>query len=175
MTIAMGYVWNCFWLMAPVLLFNALLRNRLPMAYQPDVFWSDIPAWLKQSENAFRTAVFALPMLMPLRVVHASQTFGLQHYGVGLLLYFCSWSMQVWFTKTRWSVSRWGFMAPSYTPMVWLLGIALLGNAFFPPIPYSPWVYIALSGAFVTFHNLHVWIVYSRIRALRNFSNPLAR
>jgi hypothetical protein len=39
MTIVMGYIWNCIWLTIPILLLNVLLMNRLPKAYQPEVFW----------------------------------------------------------------------------------------------------------------------------------------
>jgi hypothetical protein len=164
MTIVMGYIWNCIWLTAPILLLNVLLMNRLPKAYQPEVFWHDIPAWLRVGENTFRTAIFVLPILMPLRVIRSGQATGLVLYAVGLILYFFSWSLQVWYPETRWSASRWGFMAPSYTPLIWLVGIALIGDSLYVPIPYSPWVYVALSVAFLTFHNLHVWIVYSRTR-----------
>jgi len=162
MTIAKGYIWNCVWLMAPVLLLNVLLMKKLPAAYQPEVFWRDIPMWIRAGENALRAAIFVLPILMPLRVIRAGQEIGLLLYCLGLILYFTSWSLQVWFPKTRWSASRWGFMAPSYTPLIWLAGIALIGDSLYLPLPYSPWVYVALSVVFLTFHNLHVWIVYSR-------------
>ena len=162
MTIVAGHIWNCIWLTIPILLLNALLMNRLPKAYQAEAFSRDIPAWIAWGENTFRTCVFVLPILMPLQVARAGQAIGVVLYGVGVLLYFFSWSMQVWRPETRWSASRWGFMAPSYTPLVWLIGIALIGDSLYVPIPYSRWVYVALSVAFLLFHNLHVWIVYSR-------------
>jgi hypothetical protein len=112
--------------------------------------------------NTFRTVIIVLPILMPLRVTGAGQAIGLVLYGVGLILYFFTWSMQVWYPETQWSASRWGFMAPSYTPLVWLIGIALIGDSLYVPIPYPLWVYVTLSAAFLLFHNLHVWIVCSR-------------
>lgn len=159
----MTYIWNCIWLTIPILLLNVLLMNRLPKAYQPEVFWRDIPAWIAVGENTFRAVILVLPIFMPLRVTREGQAIGLLLYGVGLILYFFSWGMQIWYPETQWSASRWGFMAPSYTPLVWLIGIALIGDSLYAPIPYSFWVYVALSVAFLLFHNLHVWIVYSRL------------
>jgi hypothetical protein len=54
-------------------------------------------------------------------------------------------------------------MAPAYTPIVWLLGIGMIGDEFFlPGVAFKPWMYWALSALFLVFHNLHTALVYSR-------------
>jgi hypothetical protein len=35
-------------------------------------------------------------------------------------------------------------------------------ETLFMPVGYSPWVFLALSAAFLAFHNSHAWIVYQR-------------
>lgn len=158
------YVWNCFWLMAPVLAMNVLLMGKLPRIYQPEVFSDRIPAWIVGGENALRLGTMVLPLLMPLHVVRPIQKIGVLVYLAGLILYFVSWAMQLWFSQSRWSLSRLGFMAPGYTPLIWLLGVALIGNSFYFAVPYTSWMYVGLSAAFLAFHNLHAWIVYTRVR-----------
>jgi hypothetical protein len=156
------YAWNCFWLIAPVLLMNALLMRKLPRMYQPEVFSDRIPAWITAGENTFRIITFALPLLMPLRIVRQGQRIGLAVYLAGLALYFAAWAMQIWFPQNAWSMSRWGFMAPSYTPLIWLIGIGIVGDSLYFSAPYAPWIYITLSATFLVFHNLHTFRVYTR-------------
>ncbi len=156
------YAWSCIWLIVPVLLFNVLLMGRLPEIYQPKFFTYGIPSWISAGENTFRVLIFVLPLLMPLDIERSGQRIGLAAYLAGVTLYSLSWAMQIWFPQSRWSASRWGFMAPSYTPLLWLTGIAFIGDSLFLPIPYIRWIYVWLSIIFLCFHNLHTWIVYSR-------------
>jgi hypothetical protein len=58
--------------------------------------------------------------------------------------------------------ARMGGMAPVYTPLIWLVGIGLIGDTLFLPGGYSPWVHIGLSAAFPAFPNIHAWVVYKR-------------
>jgi hypothetical protein len=109
-----------------------------------------------------RTIVFALPLSMPLKIGTLSQETGFVLYLIGTILYGLSWGMQIWYPCSPWCRSAWGFMAPAYTPLIWLVGIGLIGNPSFLPVVYSPWVYLALSAAFLAFHNSHAWIVYKR-------------
>jgi hypothetical protein len=169
------YVWNCFWLLVPVLLMNVLLMGKLPKMYQPELFSDRIPAWIIAWENSLRVAVFSLPLLMPLQIARSAQKIGLAFYFAGVAIYFASWAMQIWFPQCAWSTSRWGFMAPGYTPLIWLAGIALVGDSLYVPIPYTPRVYIGLSAAFLAFHNLHTWIVYTRARGMRQASITIKR
>jgi hypothetical protein len=162
MPLLFHYAWNCIWLIVPILGGNVLLMGRLPRLYQPESFSKGIPVWIAAGENALRVPIFALPVLMPLGIERLEQRVGFAVYLVGVALYFLSWAMQIWLPQSAWSRSRWGFMAPAYTPLLWLAGIAFLGNACFLPIPHLSWIYLGLSGLFLCFHNLHAWIVYSR-------------
>jgi hypothetical protein len=147
------------WLVVPIVLLNAGLMRRLPRAYQADVFWHGIPAWIKTGENVTRILVFVLPLFMRLDV---SQKAGLALYAIGVLVYSLAWLAEIVSPRSAWSTSAWGFMAPGYTPALWLAGIGLIGKKLFVPVPYTPWVYVALSAAFLMFHNLHASIVYRR-------------
>jgi hypothetical protein len=158
------YAWNCIWLVIPILLMNVLLMKKLPKIYQTEFFSNGIPAWISFGENAFRIAIFTLPLLMPLYPAKFSQKIGLGVYLAGVILYFLSWAMQIWFPRSQWSMSRCGFMASGFTPLLWLIGVALVGNSLYVAISYTPWVYIVLSIAFLIFHNLHCWRVYTLAR-----------
>jgi hypothetical protein len=158
------YVWNCFWLIVPVLLLNVSLARKLPPTYQPEIFSRGIPAWISAGEHTLRIAVFLLPLLMPLEFNGQRQRAGLLLYLAGLLLYAASWCAQIWFSASRWSESRIGFMAPAYTPLAWLAGIGFIGNSFYAGLSFRPWIYLGLSAAFLVFHNLHAWLVYSETK-----------
>lgn len=153
------YAENCAWLIIPILLLNAALMRRLPKAYQPEVFERDIPTWLTVAENIFRVLVFALTLFMRL---DPTRKIGLTLYGIGAAVYALAWVAQIARPQSAWSTSPWGFLAPGYTPVLWLAGIGLIGNTLFLPIPYSPWIYMALAAAFLAFHNTHAAIVYRR-------------
>lgn len=156
------YLSNCFWLVIPVLLLNLALASRLPGMYQPEIFSAGIPRWLEVAENASRTAVFLLPLLMQFSFALSLDRTGAAVYGLGFLLYAGAWFLQIRYPASAWSRSRAGFMAPAYTPAAWLAGIALLGSHPFVPLPGVRWFYAAVSVAFLACHNLHAWIVYSR-------------
>ncbi len=160
----MHYLWNCFWFIVPVLLVNVSLARRLPAPYQPAVFSRNIPLWLAAGENMSRIAVLLLPLFMPLRIETPRQWAGLAVYLAGLLIYLLAWVMQIWYAQTRWSSSRLGFMAPAYTPALWLVGIAMVSEGFYFRSFGQPWLFLALSLIFLVFHNTHAWKVYSRIR-----------
>jgi hypothetical protein len=103
-----------------------------------------------------------LPLLMPLGMATSGQRIGFAVYGIGVVLYCLSWGVQIRYPHSSWSASRLGFLAPAYTPAVWLAGIGLVGDSLYLPVAYSRWVYIALSAAFLVFHNAHAWIVHAR-------------
>jgi hypothetical protein len=158
----MRYLGNCFWLLLPVLLWNGLLARRLPKPYRRDEFWRDIPGWVGAGENTFRIAILILPFLMPIRMATSGQRAGFVVYGIGLALYCLAWVVQIRSPHSAWSVSRLGFLAPAFTPAIWLMGLGLIGDSLYLPVPYSCWVYIALSAAFLVFHNTHAWMVHAR-------------
>jgi len=158
-----GYLKNCFWLLLPILAFNLVFTSQLPAAYQVNVFWKEIPNAISIPENLLRARVMILPAFMRIRVSTPSQRLGLGLYLTGLLVYFASWTALIAAPQSAWSTSAFGFMAPAYTPTVWLAGMGLIGDELlFPRIPFKPWMYWNISASFLLFHNLHAYTVYSR-------------
>jgi hypothetical protein len=159
----LGYARNCFWLLVPILIFNMLFTSLLPAAYQMNVFWKDIPKAISLPENLLRMIVMILPVFMRLRFSTMSQKLGLALYLTGLLVYFASWTVLIVSPQSAWSMSVIGFMAPAWTPIIWLLGISLIGNELLlPGVTFKPWMYGVLSVLFLIFHNLHAATIYSR-------------
>ena len=154
---------NAFWLLVPILAFNIAFVHQLPPAYQMNVFWRDIPAWIGTPENVLRTIVFLLPLVMRLRAVTPAERVGFGIYVLGTLIYFAAWGALILFPRSPWSRSAAGFMAPTYTPALLLAGISLIGDTLMiPGLLYSPWIYRVLAALFLIFHNLHAWIVFNR-------------
>jgi hypothetical protein len=162
MTALEHYALSCGLLLLSAIAWNILLAKRLPPAFQPNEFEHDIPVPLVFAENGLRVAVFALPFLMPLDIAVPGVGRALLLYAVGTLLYFASWLALIWFPGSRWS--RWplGFAAPAYTPLLWFLGIALLGDRLFWDTFYRGWMYLVLCVAFLTVHITHTMRVYFR-------------
>ena len=61
-----------------------------------------------------------------------------------------------------WSTSRAGFLAPAYTPLLWLIGLGLTGGRLYGPVPFKPWIYLVLACVFVAVHVTHAHLVYTR-------------
>lgn len=131
---------NGFWLVAPLLAFNALMASRLPPAYTSD---ERVPATVAWTEGLLRVPVFVAPLLLPLRVGDPLSRAGWIGYGVGSALYLASWIAQIHLPDSRFSRSLLGRLAPAFTPLLWLAGIAMIGGS---------WPYAAVSGAFVAAH-----------------------
>jgi hypothetical protein len=158
-----SYLQNTFWLLIPILAFNIIFMKNLPHVYQRNVFWKNVPAWVGVPENLFRLPIFLLPLIMRFEVSSPSQKLGFWLYAVGTLLYFAAWGMQISFPRSTWSKSTGGFMAPAYTPILWLTGIGLIGDSLtIQGIPYKSYLYFCLVGVFLVFHNLHTWIIRVR-------------
>jgi hypothetical protein len=102
--------------------------------------------------------LFSIILLLEIRTV--LQVVGLVIFGIGVLVYFASWVPQIRQPESRWSKSLLGFCAPAYTPIVWLVGIALIGQHLLFDVWYQYWIYILLSVAFVGVHTLHSVLVY---------------
>lgn len=141
---------------------NIALTNKLPKDFQPDIFWKDIPAVLTYAENISRTLIFMLTLLMPLSISTFKQKRGLILYVGGTILYFVSWLGLIYFPDSRWSSNAFGFMAPAYTPLLWLTGIGMIGNSFYFNLPYRRWFFILTAIIFLMFHNFHTMIIYLR-------------
>ena len=156
------YLLNAIWLTFPILLWNVIFASRLPAQFLPDIFWKDIPLPVMYGENILRTVIFAMPVFISLGKNPKKQ--GLAWYLIGTSIYFLAWLPLLFAPSSAWSTSMAGFMAPAYTPLLWMVGIALSGNEFYFPLRYRPIYYIAPAIFFTIFHCTHVAIIY-----LRNF------
>jgi hypothetical protein len=158
----MNYLLNCLLLLLPIMTWNLIFASKLPWAYSEEVFSKNIPSFIMNGENVLRSLVFILPVFMPLRIEIQSQRLGLWLYIVGTMVYFLSWLAQIYFPQSKWSLSAWGFLAPAYTPLIWLTGIGLIGSSLYFPLSYQSWMYIVLSVVFIGFHLSHASTVFLR-------------
>jgi hypothetical protein len=149
-------LWNCFWLTLPVLALNAAFAGRLPAAFQPDIFWRDIPPALGAAENVLRTLALALTLFMPIgRRARA----GFALYALGLLAYLGSWLPLLLAPQSAWSASAAGFLAPALTPALWLSGIGMVGAGRSRRLTAA---YAASAAIFLAAHLCHAALVLSR-------------
>ena len=156
------YILNCFLLLIPVFAWNMIFANKLPEKYTDKGKWDDIPKALAAVENTLRTIVFLLPVLMKLNLDSDRAIVGLIIYLIGLVIYFISWSLQMYRPDSSWSKSLLGTMAPAYTPIIWLSGIALIGKENFLEIPNVSLFYFIISLVFVIAHSLHAYLAYKQ-------------
>jgi hypothetical protein len=156
------YLSNCFWLLIPPIVWNVVFFSDLPFRYQPDFFWKDIPIWIATGEHGLRLLVFALPIFMEIRIEDQKQKTGLFLYCTGLALYFGSWILQIRFPESSYSESLFGFAAPGFTPIIWLIGIGMIGRQLTIRLPFHRWLYASLSIGFVAFHVTHIIYIYYR-------------
>ena len=154
------FVFSCGLLLLPALAWNVALTEFLPPAIASPESWDDIPPALASAESSLRFLVFALPFFMPLSVSSTLQRKGLVIFIVGTLVYFASWLALIAAPKSQWASSPIGFLAPAYTPMIWLAGLAVLGRRVFFITSYRWWMYLALSAVFIAAHVSHAVFVY---------------
>ncbi|MCP4143402.1 MAG: hypothetical protein GY755_24455 [Chloroflexi bacterium] len=158
----MNYWLSCILLTIPPLVFNIIFADNLPNAFSSDIFDKDIPALIAFPEIILRAFVFIFPLFMPLKLKTKREKTGLIFYLLGISLYFLSWILLISSPESLWSTSIFGFLAPSYTPLIWLFGIALIGDSLYFPIAYKWWYYLLGILAFLIFHISHTFLVYSR-------------
>ena len=163
------YVLSCGVLTVPILVWNLALTRFLPPALASHEFSRDIPPLVTYGENALRIAVTVVPFLMPLEVATVGQRRGVLLFVVGTIVYFLSWLPLMIVPQSPWSTSWLGFVAPAYTPLVWLVGLGLIGRRLYVPLPFRQWVYVGLACGFVAFHVTHTNIVYARTYQQRAF------
>lgn len=156
------YLKNCFLLLIPILIWNLLLTSHLPDVFQPDIFWKDIPSFISIPETIFRFAVMASPAFLILSVKSRAQRIGLRIYLVGTALYFGSWLILILSPEGDWSNNLFVLMAPAYLPILWLVGIGLIGNKSYFRIKHTSAIYIGLSILFIVFHCMHAYWVFAR-------------
>jgi len=135
---------NGFWLMLPILAWNIVFGPKITQ----EAITSDAhsPAWLLGAENIFRLATFILPLLLRMDFSGRLGKIGLIVYIAGTLVYFASWLPLVYAPQSAWSQSAAGLLAPRLTPLIALLGVALIARA---------WPYGLLATIFIFFHTWH--------------------
>lgn len=141
---------NCFWLLIPILSWNVIFSSKLAHpAFESD---EAVPKELLLLENLLRVAVMILPILMPLRWDTPQSKLGIVVFLIGLMVYLSSWIPLMYAPESAWSNRMLGFLAPAYTPLIWLVGISLIGGW---------WPYLILSLLFVGIHAGHWGMVYA--------------
>ena len=108
-------------------------------------FSRDIPPLVAYGENTLRVVVMVLPFLMPLEVATLGQRRGVRLFVVGTIVYFLSWVPLMIVPQSPWSTSWVGFVAPAYTPLLWLAGLGLIGRRFYVPSAFRWWMYVGLA------------------------------
>ena len=156
------YLLSCGLLTVPILVWNVVCTRFLPPALGSTEFWRDIPPLVTYGEQSLRFAIMVLPFLMPLEVATITERRGMVVFMTGALVYFAAWIPLMLAPQSSWSTSRLGFLAPAYTPLIWLIGIGLVGRRLYGAGPYRWWVYVGLACGFVAFHLAHASIVYAR-------------
>jgi hypothetical protein len=157
------YLLSCGLLLLPIFIWNAFFMPYLPAGYSPPEFWRDIPAPLANAENVFRLLISALPFFMPLNLASVMQRHGLIVYCIGIGLYFASWLAVLLAPDSGWATSASGFLAPAYTPLIWLLGLAMLGQRLYWGNFYRWWMYLVPASVSMAAHISHAVLVHSRL------------
>lgn len=132
--------------MIPILLWNLVFAGSLPESFTDDNL---SPQWLTWLEHALRIPVFLMPIVWPLRLKSKQQARGFGLYCIGCLVYFASWLPLLVSPESAWSTSTAGLLAPAYTPIVFLLGIAQMASSR---------GYAALSLMFLALHNVSIYL-----------------
>jgi len=158
-----AYLANCFWLMLPPMAISGLLGGDLPPVFQAETFWQDIPIWISWTENLSRILLIGLTVIMPFSAVTSRQRWGFAAYSLGLVLYGLAWWTLIVLPDTSWSTSFIGFAAPAYVPLIWLLGIGLVGSrGEGAGRRTASWLYFASAIVFLVSHNVHTLLIYAR-------------
>ncbi|KEO75678.1 hypothetical protein [Anditalea andensis] len=160
MNVAKKLTSNAFILTIPILIWNILLTPKLPIAYQPINFNSHVPSFVFIGENLFRISIFILAIAIQFDINSKNGRLGLKVYLIGCALYFISWLVLIYAPNSWWSLSIFGFTAPAYTPIIWLLGISLMGHTYYFNFKFSYWHLLIPSLLFSIFHMTHSIIVY---------------
>ncbi|MFT6657169.1 MAG: hypothetical protein ACJAZW_000315 [Maritalea sp.] len=160
----LNFLRSCIWLWVPPLVVSFAFWPNLGASYQPEVFWADIPPLLGIVENVSRFLTIGLSTFMLFEVGSRKQRLGLLIYVVGMALYVASqWAIVV-APQGSWSTSYFGFLAPAYTPVFWIVGIGMIGQKLvFPFAAWRSWMFFSVSGIFLVAHNAHAVLVFGRL------------
>ncbi|WP_425447962.1 hypothetical protein [Dethiothermospora halolimnae] len=143
---------NCFLLLIPILIWNLIFTPKLTgVGYM--VGAKDIKS-LKVFEEILRMAIFIIPLFMRFDTFDKYFKNHIYLFFIGVVIYFGSWLMIIYFPNSCWSTSMIGLLAPGYTPLIWLIGIGLLGN-------FKAYNYLA-----VLFIAIHVLSSYFKLKGV---------
>lgn len=154
------YLFNCFLLTIPILTWNILLTDQLAKTNKSDLLLQSISPIIVYGENIVRIVVFTMLAFMPIKITKTIQKKGLLLFLFGTVIYFCSWLVLIYYPESSWSKSPLGVLSPAYTPVLWLIGIGLMGDRLYFNLPYKRWVFISLVIVFLIFHNIHTYQIY---------------
>jgi hypothetical protein len=101
---------------------------------------------------------------MPLEVSARAEQWALLVFALGTLVYFASWLALIAAPSSAWSLSAFGFVAPAYTPTLWLLPLAFLGQRLYWGNLYQWWFYLLPATIFLAAHISHTALIYARTR-----------
>lgn len=155
---------NGIWLTFPPLFFGLGFMNLLPDVLRPDLFNKGVPGVLLDGENIGRILIFVMPAFFTIGISTKTQKRGFILYLAGVMLYFLSYVALIIYPDSTWSTSIIGFVAPAYTNIFWMTGLALLGEKFYFParLGYRPVYFLALVVIFLSIHITHAVTVYQR-------------
>lgn len=149
-----------FILIAPILVWNLIFASKLPPIYRHKPSKTGTLRFLSVSEQIFRYIIFLSTLFMRTDVSTVAGKAGLVCYLTGITIYLLSWLPQLFRPVSRWSTSSAGFLAPAYTPLVWLVGVSLMVNSYLFRLRYTPWHYIVPSIIFSIFHVSSMYRIY---------------
>jgi len=146
------YMNNCFLLFVPILVFNVMLFKKLPAYYIKKI---NHPIVIL--ETVIRILTIAFSIIMNANIQNKA---GLTVYICGVIIYFSSYFIEIYFSETFFAKKLVVLLAPYWTSIIWLLGIGLIGNNLFINIPYHFTFYMLLSVLFTTIHTIHGYMCY---------------
>jgi len=155
LNIILKYINNCFLFFIPILIFNILFFKKLPPHYLKNISHPIIIA-----ETIARIITIAFSVIMAINIQNKTGKIGLIIYIIGVIIYFTSYFIEIYFSDKLFSRNIIFILAPYWTSVIWLTGIGLLGNRLFVDIPYHFTVYLILSIIFTVIHTIHGYLCY---------------
>ncbi len=155
---------NAFILVIPILVWNGLFYSKLPEPFNTETFDAVVPRLILWGENTSRIILFALTLCIRFNLTTAMGKQGIMVYLLGIIIYFLSWLPLIYAPYSAWSNSSIGFCAPAYTPVLWLIGIALMAESYCFSFTYRRWHFVVWVMLFTLFHIAHTLIALRTIK-----------
>jgi hypothetical protein len=147
---------NSFILLIPVFIWNIIFTSKLPSVYTDKASKESIHSFFEYGEHFFRIVIFIIPLFIKYNILNG---YTICIYIAGTLIYFISWLILIYLPESKWSKSTGGLLAPAYTAIIWLMGIALVSEKYYISIPYEKWHYIIPAVLFTVFHTFNTYMV----------------